>query len=136
MPPTVGITIASKELGLPRGTLPELDNALRRFERERIVLRIVSILNVLGLGGFGGVEKAQVARGLAEDYVKILPRGPADALAASLADPRALFFEPWQQLMMLKRALVVSPVGIAGLDFMTAEGETDGAGFRTYVEQV
>ena len=124
MPPTLAVTIGSNELNLAPGTLAQLDDVVCRFGRERIVLRIVSILNVLSLGKAAGLEKGQIPRSLSEDYLQVLPEESREALASALRIPNAIFFEPWQQLFVLKRALIVSPVDCEGLDFMTVDGET------------
>jgi hypothetical protein len=47
MPPTISVTIASSELGLPSGNIAHIDANVRRFPREALVLRIVSVLNAL-----------------------------------------------------------------------------------------
>lgn len=124
MPPTFAVTIGSNELGLTRGSLSQLDEQLRRFDRERVALRIISILNVLGIGEAAGRKKGEVARSLSEDYVRILPPLPQRALASALGNRNAIFFDPWQQLLLLKRSLIVSPIAADSLDFVTTEGET------------
>lgn len=126
MPPTFAVTIGSTELGLTRGTLAQLDAVLRRFDRESVVLRIVSILNVIALGKTVGLEKSEIVRSLSEQYLKVLPPEPRNALAGALQNRDAIFFDPWQLLLMLKRALIVSPADHRELDFATANGE---AGF-------
>jgi hypothetical protein len=51
MPPTISVTIASQELGLPSGDIAQIDANVRRFPREALVLRIVSVLNALAALG-------------------------------------------------------------------------------------
>src|SRR5262249_39390182 len=90
MPPAFAITISSRELGLSRGRAAELDEFLRRFARERVVLRITSILNVLAGGKTAGLLKGEIVRSLSEDFLTILPPTHRAALAAALADPKAI----------------------------------------------
>lgn len=51
MPPTISVTIASDDLGLALGDVAQIDAAVRRFPREVLVLRIVSVLNALAALG-------------------------------------------------------------------------------------
>src|SRR5262249_46009156 len=118
MPPQIGVTVGSRELGLTAGTLGELDDAIGRIGRERAALRIVGILNVLALGGTDGIRR------LSGSFLQVLPSAPRQALAEALnADANAIFLEPWQQLLLLKRVFTWGPVDQDGLDFLTPEGE-------------
>jgi hypothetical protein len=118
MAPTIGVTIASDELGLGTGGLPQIDAGVRRFPRERLVLRIVSVLNALAALG------AQ-ARSLSVDFTQILPAEARGRLLAALAKNNALFLEPWQHLVLLWRTLQMNPAELKpDLDFLTEPGET------------
>ena len=66
MPPEISVTIASSELGLEPGDLAQIDAAVRRFPREALVLRTVSVLNALAALG-------KEAKNLSVDFAQILP---------------------------------------------------------------
>lgn len=117
MTPTIAVVIGSEQLGLTRGKITDLDSAIKQIGRERVVLRVVAILNVLALG------KADTVRSLTQSYVHVLPTKLRAALSGALDDENAIFLEPWQQVLVLKRALVVCPTDQEGLDFLTESGE-------------
>jgi hypothetical protein len=117
MPPTISVTIASQELGLAPGDLAQIDAAVRRFPREVLVLRIVSVLNALSALG-------KHARNLSVDFAQILPVEARGRLLSSLRKDNALFLEPWQHLVVLRRTLEASPAEVKPeLDFLTESGE-------------
>jgi hypothetical protein len=99
MPPTISVTIAN-ELGLATGDLAKIDAAVRRFPHEALVLRIVSVLNALAALG-------RQARNLSADFAQILPAEPRERLLSALSKDNALFFEPWQHLVVLRRTFPV-----------------------------
>jgi hypothetical protein len=49
MPPEFSVVIGSRELGLQPGAWTELDAAINQIGRERVVLRLVAMLNVFSL---------------------------------------------------------------------------------------
>jgi hypothetical protein len=117
MPPTISVTIASEELGLAPGDLGQMDAAVRRFPREALVLRTVSVLNALAALG-------KQARNLSVDFAQILPAEARATLWSALSKDNALFLEPWQQLVVLRRTLEASPAEVKPeLDFLTESGE-------------
>jgi len=117
MPPTISVTIASDELALPPGGLAQIDAAVRRFPREPLVLRIVSVLNALAVLG-------KQAKNLSVDFAQIVPEPAKGRLLSALSKDNALFLEPWQQLVVLRRTLQSSPADVKPeLDFLTEAGE-------------
>lgn len=117
MPPTISVTIASQELGLSPGDVTQIDAAVRRFPREPLVLRIISVLN--GLAALG-----KQAKNLSVDFAQILPADARQRLLTALSMDNALFLEPWQQLVVLRRTLETDPGETkTDLDFLTEEGE-------------
>jgi hypothetical protein len=63
MPPTISVTIGSDDLDLAPGDLSQIDMAVRRFPREALVLRTVSVLNALAALG-------KQARNLSMDFAQ------------------------------------------------------------------
>jgi hypothetical protein len=117
MPPTISVTIASDDLGLVPGDLGQIDAAVRRFSREALVLRTVSVLNALAALG-------KDAKNLSVDFAQILPSGARAKLLSVLSKDNALFLEPWQQIVVLRRTLEASPEEAKPeLDFLTEAGE-------------
>jgi hypothetical protein len=118
MPPAISVTIASDELGLLPGDLGQIDAAVRRFPREALVLRTVSVLNALAALG-------KQAKNLSMDFAQILPVDTRGKLLSALSKDNALFLEPWQQLVLLRRTLEASPAEVKPeLDFLTESGES------------
>ena len=105
MPPTISVTIASDELGLAPGDLGQIDAAVRRFPREALVLRTVSVLNALAALG-------KQARNLSADFAQILPVDARGKLLSALSKDNALFLEPWQHLIVLRRTLEANPAEV------------------------
>ena len=92
-------TIESPDLGLPTGTLADLDNVVEQLPREQFVLRTVAVLTGLFADLDAGMRNvsASLAGGLGGK------RGAA--LSQALLNPSAIFVEPMQQLILLRRCL-------------------------------
>ncbi len=96
------VVIGSDALGLPPGTVAELDDVLRKLAKEDVARRCVSLLNALAADrteSFGRVNKTLIGA---------LPEPDRTMILSALRDD-TLFFEPLQQLVLLRRALVVCP---------------------------
>jgi hypothetical protein len=109
--------VGSASLGLQAGGWSDLDRVVSRFSREQLVLRVVALLNALATSRDATLD-------LNASYVKILPSELAARIRAVRSSERnATFLEPWQQLVILKRALAVGPQ-VGEKAFGTPEGET------------
>jgi len=116
------VVIGSEEWGFQRGTIPKLDDTLRKLPKEAVARRCVAILNALAADRPDGF--ATVNRLLAQT----LPEPEKSQLLLLLHKSKdSVFFEPLQQLVLLRRALAVCPAdsGVAA--------ESD-QGVRLYVE--
>ena len=107
------VVITSKELGLPRGSLADLDVEVQQFNREQLVRRLVAIQAGLVADTPNGCRNVSIS------LAAVL--GPAHELSHALRDPQSLFVEPLQQLVILRRALTV-PEMSGSLDVWTDEG--------------
>lgn len=115
MPPRIGTTIGSPELKLEEGGLERIDSLIAKLPREALALRLVAVLNALSALG-------KDAGKLSADYARFVTGEQRDRLAAALAKDDAIFLEPWQQLLILRRLLESAPRDGA-LALGTTEGE-------------
>jgi hypothetical protein len=117
----VAAVIDSPQLGLKPGTLSDLDGALRKLPRESVARRCVAILHALAS------DRTQAFSTVNQRLVGGLPDPERATLLMALGSEGSVFFEPLQQLVLLRRALAVCP----------AEGEMaleSDEGIRLYVD--
>lgn len=120
--PAVGVLICSKELGLASGGLSELQETVRRFSREPLVMRTLWVLNALATGGEGSYTN------VTNSLLSILPEDLRSRIASATSGGKSTFLEPLQQLLVLKHALALPTEWNGSAAFMTEEGE------RSYVD--
>jgi hypothetical protein len=95
----VAVTIGSPELGLHIGTIADLDRAVALLNKEQLIRRIVTVLHALHADrpkGYQFVNGTFLASLLGEKR---------DRLRGALASGDTVFIEPWQQLLVLRRAM-------------------------------
>lgn len=102
MPPRIGTTIGSPELNLEEGGIEGIDALVGEFSREALALRIVTVLNALSALG-------KEAPRLSADYARFLKGERGQRLADAMAKEDAIFLEPWQHLLILRRLLESPP---------------------------
>src|SRR5262245_21906374 len=102
----VATTIASGELGLAKGSLAELDACVAKLPREQLALRLVGVLT-----GFAADHGAH-GRNVNVTFAKALAGSErCSRLSRALEKRNAIFIEPLQQLVMLRRCLTVGGNG-------------------------
>lgn len=117
MPARFVVIIGSKELSMPAGSAGELEQALASLDREQVAKRVVNLLSILA------VPNKSNGPALSAWYLSVLPDGPRKALnRALLEDKDRAFLEPFQLMLVLKRALAVAPMAGATA-VATPEGE-------------
>ena len=63
-------------------------------------------------------------KNLSVDFAQIVPEPAKGRLLSALSKDNALFLEPWQHLVVLRRTLQASPADVKPeLDFLTEAGE-------------
>src|SRR5262245_40469126 len=107
------IVVTSPELGLASGTLSDVDRSIALLPRESAALRIVSVLTGLA------ADRPAGGRNVSLSLAGAL--GPNHVISRKLAaDSQAVFIEPLQQLLMLRRALTLRGKGV--VDITSDEG--------------
>jgi hypothetical protein len=96
-------TVGSNELGLDAGTWADLDAVVSKLDRESLALRIVSVLTGLN------ADAAHGGRSVSLSLASAL--GEAHPLASALLKSNAVFVEPLQQLVLLRRCLTLAHAG-------------------------
>lgn len=101
MPPITAGVITSSELGLERGDLVALDKAVSRFGRKELMLRTITVLHAFSANlGQSGLD-------VNRSFQSSAPTDIRDRIGPLLASGSALFIEPLQQLVVLRRAMTV-----------------------------
>lgn len=121
MPPRIVVTIDSAQLGLPPGGLAELDACVAQFPREHLILRSIAVLHALSADRDKGLRTVNgtFARAAGGEVERLLTE--------ALQKNNASFFEPLQQLLLLRRAMTVCK-GTGTLDV------TSDAAMRVYFD--
>jgi hypothetical protein len=102
-PVPIEVVMESPMLGLSRGSLTTLDGALKRLSKEAAARWCVALLNALA------ADRRQNFRNVNRLYASTLPSDLSNRLERVLRPGDALFLEPLQQLVVLRRALAVCP---------------------------
>lgn len=95
------MTIDSVQLGLQPGDLADLDARVAQFPREHLILQSIAVLHALSADRDKGHRtlNAAFARTVGGEVERLLTR--------ALQKDNASFFEPLQQLLLLRRAMTV-----------------------------
>jgi hypothetical protein len=100
------VTVDSSTLGLAKGTLVDLDAVIAQLPREQLALRTVAVLT----GLFADLENG--LRNVSDSMARAIGGEPGEAISRALRqDPRSIFVEPMQQLIMLRRCLTLAGNG-------------------------
>jgi hypothetical protein len=97
----LSVTIGSPQLGLPKGNLTDLDAVVLQLNREQLALRTVAVLTAL----FADIDKGMVT--VSKSLAGGLGGEAGNAIAKALTKDNALFVEPMQQLVLLRRCLTL-----------------------------
>ena len=108
-------TIESPALGLSRGSLADLDEAIASLPREQLAIRTVAVLT----GLFADLDAG--LRNVSESMAGGIGGDAGAAISNALRhDQRSIFVEPMQQLIVLRRCLTNG--GHGGPDVWSDEG--------------
>src|SRR5262245_49280650 len=95
--------IDSGQLGLKAGTVGDLDDVLRKMPKEPVARRCIAILHALA------ADRSKAFRTVNQRLVTGVPDPERTELLMALQNKDSVFFEPLQQLVLLRRALAVCP---------------------------
>lgn len=96
------VTIGSPQLGLPSGELADLNVAIAQLNREQLAIRTVAVL----AGLFADLDNGMV--NVSKSLAGGLGGEAGAAIAQALKKDNAVFVEPMQQLVMLRRCPTVA----------------------------